>query len=120
LDVRQIHNDIDDSSLCELYLQIALGQRIGIAAALFIIALACVAPSEWNFYPEGNWFFGPLWFVLIESPQDKVIGVIVAVPLAMMICAFPVHPGVVSALVSIVGVGLWIACGVYLAIGAIV
>ena len=94
---------------------LARGARLLLVTAASCLFLAVLYPWAGDYYPEGNWFRGPLSLLRVQASGDKLIGGLVAAVLTPLIFAFVMKPGRVSAFLSLLGISAWVGFGVWLA-----
>jgi hypothetical protein len=82
---------------------------------LWGVRLACVALAagwlfyEWNRWPDGSALLGPLGFIRYNGPD--VGNVACCVVALLVVLAFPLKPSGLTAVVSVLGVLLWLFLG---------
>ncbi|MEX0793642.1 MAG: hypothetical protein WD045_10930 [Pirellulaceae bacterium] len=104
------------------YLKIPWVYRLDITVGLLALGVAMVAPWSLQGSFEHNILFGPLWF-LVGDPARAQLGellIAASVPggLLLMIGAVLFRPGIITAIVSGLGLMLWVGIGVMLAMNA--
>ena len=102
------------------YAKLPLSKRLAATVVLLAVALLVVWPKDGNYYPEGNWLFGPLWLLCTRSSYDKEVGAVVALLLLPLIAVYPIKPGLLTGAISALGVSIWIGFGAWLAMLATV
>jgi hypothetical protein len=90
--------------------------RLSLALAASCLFLLALYPWGGEFYPEGEWYRGPLCLFGSQSLEDKITGGIVATILTPLIFAFFVRPGCFAVVLSIAGTLAWLGFGIWLAL----
>jgi len=86
----------------------------------YLLLMVLLYPWPEHGGPEHNWLRGPLWLLKVRSTGDKLIGLVAAAFLMPLIMCVAIFPRAWALIISGLGVVLWIACGVYLAMLAVV
>ena len=106
--------------LLETYPQLPFRHRFACTAIVICLFLIIMSPKDGNYYPEGNWLWGPLWCFYSRNLLDKIIGAIFATMLMTVCTAVLLKPAYWTAALSFLGIITWTAIGAFLAMAAVV
>ncbi len=97
-----------------------MARKVTIAGALVILILLVANPWWYRgYWPEGNPLCGPLWLLKVRDPFEKSIGALVSVLLLAAVVAPVFRLRWYVVVLCLLAVAAWMACGVYLASGAV-
>jgi hypothetical protein len=101
-----------DPPLRELYLQLPFLTRLTIGVSVVVAGLGALLSVVGGSTIHRHWIAGPLYLVFVESVIDKAVGQIVATALTLLIASSAVTPRPLAVAASLLGITLWVLCGV--------